>query len=215
LIIEEPRRQYSQMQSIPQLVQGQSMSQPIQRQPIQQLVQGQSMSQPIQRQSIPQLVQGQSMSQPIQSQPIQQILAQPTQYLERSQPVRTVSQPTQNTQFSNLIDTTPFEVNNAPQRNFPAVYEPFQTYEHDANIPYLHPIEIPQYIHDTKYVPVPQIQIVEKPVIQERIRTVAEKPTEMHHINLKKEIGPTLNLMEEEVEKGWPWWWWLPLLLLG
>jgi hypothetical protein len=81
------------MQSIPQLVQGQSMSQPIQRQSIPQLVQGQSMSQPIQRQSIPQLVQGQSMSQPIQSQPIQQILAQPTQYLERSQPVRTVSQP--------------------------------------------------------------------------------------------------------------------------
>ena len=197
MIIEEPRRQYPQMQH---------STQSLQRQTTQQLVQGQS---------IPQLVQGQSMSQPIQSQPIQQMLAQPTQYLERSQPVRTVSQPTQNTQFSNLIDTAPFEVNNAPQRNFPAVYEPFQTYEHDADIPYLHPIEIPQYIHDTKYVPVPQIQIVEKPVIQERVRTVAEKPTELHHINIKKEVAPTLQFIEEEEEKGWPWWWWLPLLLLG
>jgi hypothetical protein len=83
----------------------------------------------------------------------------------------------------------------------------------------LHPIEIPQYIHDTKYVnvPVPQIQIVEKPVIKERIVTVAERPTEMHHITLKKNGAPPVQFMEEvkEKEKGWPWWWWLPLLLLG
>jgi hypothetical protein len=192
LIIEEPRRQYPQ------------------RQPH---------TQSFQRQSIPQLVQRQSIPQPIQRQPIPQMVAQPTQYFERPQPVRTVSQPIQNTQFSDLIKTTSYEIKNAPKKTFPAVYEPYQTYEHGVSIPYLHPIEIPQYIHDTKYVnvPVPQIQIVEKPVIKERIVTVAERPTEMHHITLKKNGGPPLQFMEqvEEKEKGWPWWWWLPLLLLG
>jgi hypothetical protein len=192
LIIEESHRQYPQMQHS---------------------------TQSFQRQSIPQLVQRQSMPQTIQRQPIQQTVAQPTQYFERPQPVRTVSHPTQNTQFSNLIETTSVEIKNAPKKTFPAVYEPYQTYEHDTSIPYLHPIEIPQYIHDTKYVnvPVPQIQIVEKPVIKERIVTVAERPTEMHHITLTKdrEAGPNIFMETVEEDKGWPWWWWLPLLLLG
>lgn len=176
-----------------------------------------------QRQPHTQSFQRQSVPQPLQRQTIPQVLAQPTQYFERPQPVHTVSHPTQNVQFSNLIETSAFEVKNAPKRNFPLVYEPYQTYEHDVNIPYLHPIEIPQYIHDTKYVnvpvPVPQIQIVEKPVIKERIVTVAEKPTELHHIELRKNAPPMAaptQFMEQAVEeKGWPWWWWLPLLLLG
>lgn len=95
------------------------------------------------------------------------------------------------------------------------MYDPYQTIEHKADIPFLHPIDIPQYIHDTKVVMVPQVQIVEKPVVQERIVNVKERPTEMHHIEIKKKaaIAPS-SFIEKTEEKGWPWWWWLPLLLL-
>lgn len=82
----------------------------------------------------------------------------------------------------------------------------------------MHPIDIPQYIHDTKVVMVPQVQIVEKPVVQvqERIVNVMERPTEMHHIEIKKRTNAAINAFVETAEepKGWPWWWWLPLLLL-
>lgn len=88
-------------------------------------------------------------------------------------------------------------------------YNPYLTSEHKVDIPYLHPVDIPQVVHDTRVVVVPQP--VAKPVIQTKL--VTEKPTEIHHIEIAKKAAPVV-FAEESVAAGWPWWWWIPLLLL-
>lgn len=89
-------------------------------------------------------------------------------------------------------------------------YNPYLTSEHKVDIPYLHPVDVPQVIHDTRVVMVPQP--VAKPIIQTKL--IAEKPTEIHHIEMAKKAGPVQFIEEEKAAAGWPWWWWIPLLLL-
>ena len=66
---------------------------------------------------------------------------------------------------------------------------------------------VPQTVVQEKIVKVPQT------IVQEKV--IKEKPTNIHHIELNKEMAaPTQFLEAAPAEAGWPWWWWLPLLLL-
>lgn len=117
-----------------------------------------------------------------------------------------------------MVETTKCGLGPAKPKNIlNAPYDPKRTMEHKVDIPYLHPIDVPQFIHETQVIAVPQTVVQEKivkvptQVIKERI--VKERPTEIHYIELKKNSAPIM--FAETVEPtGWPWWWWLPLLLL-
>jgi hypothetical protein len=131
-------------------------------------------------------------------------------------PVMAAPPPTQRAEFTQMVETSkcacgPKQPAVAPMA---AKYNPKETREYKVDIPYLHPVDVPQVIHDTRYVMVPQpvVQTITKPVIQEKL--VREKPTEVHHIKLEKSAAPIQFVQETPVVAGWPWWWWIPLVLL-
>jgi hypothetical protein len=97
-------------------------------------------------------------------------------------------------------------------------YDPRKTHECDVNIPFLHPVELPQVIHDRQVVVVPEVRVEEKVRVQVQEKLVTEKPTEIHHIKLDGEAPPmgAPHMFAETIEEesGWPWWYWLPLLAL-
>jgi hypothetical protein len=114
----------------------------------------------------------------------------------------------QNVEFSNMVETSDCKCEaKAPSMAVASNYNPKETREHSVSIPYLHPVDIPQVIHDTKVVMVPQ------PVMQVQEKVIREKPTDVHHIDIRS--AAPVSFAENVVERsGWPWWWWLPLLLL-
>lgn len=134
-----------------------------------------------------------------------------------------VAQPSDNVEFSNLVETSATQYNEPPKREFPKVYDPHTTRENKVDIPFLHPVEVDQLVHDTKVIKVPQKVVKEKivkvpqPYYKEQVVKVPEKPTNIHHIDLaSEEVGPSVSFAQQEPAKSnsWPWWWWLPLLFL-
>lgn len=123
---------------------------------------------------------------------------------------------TQEASFVDIVEKCKaLEINTKPAPAKAAQYNMYETYEHKVDIPYLHPVDIPQVIHDTKYVVVPKA--VPKTVVREKL--VTEKPTEIHHIkiDMEEEVVASATQFAEvipEKEAVWPWWWWIPLLLL-
>lgn len=119
-----------------------------------------------------------------------------------------------------MVETSAAEVKPRERKTYTRNYDPHATIEQKVDIPFLHPVDVPQVIHDTKVVTVPQTVIQEKivrvpqPVYQEKIVKVSEKPTNIHHIDLTKEQTAAVSFAEASTESSWPWWWWLPLLLL-
>ena len=126
------------------------------------------------------------------------------------------SEYTQEPSFIDIVEKCKaLEVQAKPAPAKAVQYNMYETLEHKVDIPYLHPVDIPQVIHDTKYVVVPKA--VPKAVIHEKL--ITEKPTEIHHIKIDMEeaapIAAPVQFAEVVPEKaGWPWWWWIPLLLL-
>jgi len=114
--------------------------------------------------------------------------------------------------FSNMVETTKCAADDIKVSTAPPVakYNPYETNEHKADIPFLHPVEVQQVIHDTRVVMVPQP--VPKQIIHEKL--ITEKPTEIHHIQLEKSAAPVAFAEIAPAAAGWPWWWWIPLLLL-
>ncbi|CAI2375735.1 unnamed protein product [Moneuplotes crassus] len=159
-----------------------------------------------------------------------QPMASSTNYVAvSSQPVQSssqyvVSQPSDNVEFSNLVETSAVEYNAPPRKSFPTTYDPHVTVETNVDVPFLHPVEVDQVVHDAQVVAVPQTVIQEKivkvpqPIIQQKIVSVPEKPTEFHHINLNKAPQQSISFAQSEEPKkegeSSLWWWLLPLLLL-
>lgn len=132
-------------------------------------------------------------------------------------PIIAAQPPVQRGEFSQMVETSKCACGPKQPAAAPlgVKYNPNETREYKVDIPYLHPVDVPQVIHDTRYVMVPQpvVQTITKPVIQEKL--VREKPTEVHHIKLEKAaVAAPIQFVQETPKIGWPWWWWIPLVLL-
>jgi len=135
--------------------------------------------------------------------------------------VKPAVQQSQNVEFSNMVETSKCRwEDRAPAAAAVSYeYDMTKTTEHKASIPYLHPIDIPQVIHDTKVVmSQPQIVMVPQPVVQVKVeeKLIREKPTDVHHITLASRAQAPVAFGEETAAAAWawPWWWWIPLILL-
>lgn len=145
-----------------------------------------------------------------------------TQQYQTAAPVythqhQTAAPVSQSSSFSKMVETSTSDY------EFPAPaqhkaekcveYNPYVTHEQAVDIPFLHPVDIPQVIHDHQVVVVPQKVVVPQRVVEYQERLVAEKPTDIHHIQLQKQPQAAV-FAEQAPESKWPWWWWLPLLAL-